>query len=78
MRASWDTGGYMTEDEILKVYLSDSQRFADLMNGLNFAGKQVVHPEDVQEQDGQEVFFRVGFWEKTLGRISGRRACQYV
>ena len=30
----------MQEDSILKKYLSDNERYADLINGLGFGGRQ--------------------------------------
>ena len=62
----------MKRDALFKVYFADEARYADLINGLNFSGRQVVRPEDVQERDGQVVFFRVGFWEKAFGKLQKR------
>lgn len=39
----------MEKDSLLKNYLSDDQRFADLMNGFIFHGEQVIKPQDLQE-----------------------------
>ncbi|MBR6626561.1 MAG: Rpn family recombination-promoting nuclease/putative transposase [Lachnospiraceae bacterium] len=43
----------MRRDELLKSYLSDNTRYADLINGYVFEGRQVVRPEDVTELDSQ-------------------------
>lgn len=37
------------KDITLKDYLSDAKRFADLLNGSIFQGKQVIHAEELQE-----------------------------
>lgn len=43
----------MRRDELLKSYLSDNARYADLINGYVFGGRQVVRPEDVTELDSR-------------------------
>ena len=43
----------MKADEALKAYLSDNARYADLINGMVFGGRQVVKPEDLSEMDSQ-------------------------
>ena len=43
----------MNEDSVAKVYWSDNVRYADLINGIAFEGKQVVKPEHLQELDSQ-------------------------
>lgn len=37
------------KDITLKNYLSDTRRYADLLNGSIFQGKQVIHAEELQE-----------------------------
>ena len=61
----------MANDEIWKVFFSDAARYADLINGLGFSGRQVVKPQDVKERDGQVVFFRSGFLRKARKRLLG-------
>lgn len=39
------------KDVALEKYFQDNARFADLLNTVLFKGKQVIRPEDVQEQD---------------------------
>lgn len=41
------------EDIVTARYLSDAERYADLMNGYWFGGRQVVMPEDVREKDSR-------------------------
>ncbi len=43
----------MKEDEVLRRYLSDNARYADLMNGMIFEGRNVVQPEDLQPLDSR-------------------------
>ena len=61
----------MANDEIWKVFFSDAARYADLINGLGFSGRQVVKPQDVKERDGQVVFFRSGFLKNARNRLLG-------
>lgn len=43
-------GGTMSKKDItLKDYLSDTKRFADLLNGSIFHGKQIIHAKELQE-----------------------------
>ena len=39
------------EDEVLARYLSDDERYADLINGVSFGGRQVVKAEDLSDRD---------------------------
>lgn len=43
----------MGRDILLKRYLSDNERYADLMNGTQFGGKQIVQAKDFEELDSQ-------------------------
>lgn len=45
------------QDIILQRYLSDNERYADLINGYGFAGKQVIKASDLAESDTQ-----TGYW----------------
>lgn len=47
----------MEKDMLLQQYLSDNVRYADLINGFGFAGKQVVSADDLTEMDT-----RTGHW----------------
>ena len=49
----------MEKDLQKKSYLSDEERFADLINGLVGAGKEIVSPADLTEMDSQTGFFRL-------------------
>ena len=44
------------KDTIEKGFVSDNEIFADVVNATVFSGKQVVHPEDLKEQDSTEVY----------------------
>lgn len=41
------------KDVLLREYLSDEERFADLVNGLVFQGDRVIRPEDLNVKDSQ-------------------------
>lgn len=43
----------MQQDLLLKRYLSDNERYADLINGFGFNGRQVVRASDLTELDTQ-------------------------
>ncbi len=43
----------MQKDEVLRCYLSDNARYADLMNGMIFEGRNVVQPEDLRPLDSR-------------------------
>ncbi|MBD5465092.1 MAG: transposase [Lachnospiraceae bacterium] len=47
----------MEKDLLQKRYLSDNERYADLINGFLFAGSQIVTAEHLTELDSQ-----TGFW----------------
>lgn len=40
-------------DVRLERYFEDPVRYADLINGYRFQGRQVVKPEDVKEKDSR-------------------------
>lgn len=44
------------KDTCEKEFFADNRVFADLINGVVFGGKEVVHPEDLVEQDTTEVY----------------------
>ncbi|MCM1160668.1 MAG: Rpn family recombination-promoting nuclease/putative transposase [Roseburia sp.] len=49
----------MEKDLLQKRYLSDNERYADLINGFLFAGKQVVSAKQLSELDTQTGFWRI-------------------
>lgn len=49
-----------TKDIKSKEYLADNSRFADLFNYKIYDGKQVIHPEDLQERDSVEFLSILG------------------
>jgi len=55
----------MEKDLLQKKYLSDDERYADLINGLLFNGKQQVKASDLQETDSQS-FIRLWFQKKSV------------
>lgn len=47
-------GGFMGQKDIsLARYFEDPDRYADLINGFIFKGKQIVSGEDIQEMDSR-------------------------
>ena len=52
------------EKDIVQIRcLSDNERYADLINGIVFGGRQVVHGEDLQAMDSQ-----TGLWRAFPGK----------
>ncbi len=47
----------MNTDTVLKRYLSDNTRYADLINGMVFHGRQVVTPQDLSPWDSQSTTY---------------------
>lgn len=43
----------MEKDLQKKGYFSDPERFADLINGIIFSGKQILMPTDLSDMDSQ-------------------------
>ena len=60
----------MKKDELLYAYLSDSSRYADLINGIGCRGAVEVHPEDITEADTRVMPDRAQ--AKGRGRAKGR------
>lgn len=56
----------MEKDFLLKRYLADNERYADLLNGFGFAGEQIVTADDLQELDTQTGFWRLPFSSKAV------------
>ena len=48
----------MEKDTCWKSFLSDNERYADVINGIGCNGEQVVCKEDLQELDTQTGFLR--------------------
>lgn len=72
-----------------KNYLNDNERFADLCNYYFYRGKQVLKPEDLEEQDTTEVLSVFGInsreiqlqkWRDLLKKVIIKRtkSCNYV
>lgn len=51
---SAERGAMGKKDITLKNYFSDTRRYADLLNGSIFQGKQVIHAEELQETAAKE------------------------
>lgn len=49
---------YMDKDVCLKAFFSDDKRYADVVNGIGFQGKQVISGEDLQDLDSQTGIWR--------------------
>ncbi len=58
----------MTEDVLSKEYYSVEERYADLINGIGFQGRQVVKKEDLQELDTQTGIWQMPFKGKKKKR----------
>ena len=48
----------MEQDQSLKEFLSDDERFADIINGFACDGKQIVRESDLQELDTQTGYIK--------------------
>jgi len=59
------------EDEILARYLSDNERYADLINGVSFQGRPVVKPEDLSERDTKTGY------HKNTRTVKGKQNVKY-
>ena len=62
----------MEEDLVKKRYFSDNERFADLINGYGFGGKQVVSAGDLDERDSQ-----TGLWLRFPRKRFGWKKLKY-
>ena len=58
-------------DELLKRYLDDDERYADLINGVSFGGRQMVKAEDLSERDTQTGY------HKNTRAVKGKRNTKY-
>ena len=63
-----------TQDMVLQRYLSDNERYADLINGFRFQGQQVLKGSDFSELDTRTGYR--GQKGKRSGRESGRKRKQ--
>lgn len=59
----------MEEDVLSKEFYSVEERYADLINGIGFQGRQVVKKEDLSELDTQ-----TGIWKMSFGRRKRKRS----
>lgn len=60
----------MEKDTYWKSFLSDNERYADVINGIGCNGEQVVKKEDLQEMDTQTGFLRkIPRWKKRKVKI---------
>lgn len=48
----------MEKDTVWKSYLSDNERFADLINGILFCGRQIVKADSIEELDTQTGYVK--------------------
>ncbi len=63
---------YMEKDISWKEYFRDDERYADVINGIGFGGRQLVVGENLEEADTQTIFG--GWYGGSLGTsIRGRR-----
>lgn len=62
----------MQHDLLLKRYLSDNERYADLINGFGFGGRQVVSASDLIEQDTQTGQHKNGVGKKPQKKTKNR------
>lgn len=65
-------GGKMNKDVTKKSCLSDNERYADLINGTIFQGKQMVHASDLTDMDSQ-----TGMWSRKFSRGKWQRKLSY-
>ena len=62
----------MEKDLVEKRCLSDNRRYADLINGFVFQGKQILHETDLRELDTQTGSWgERRFWKRKKAEISG-------
>ena len=61
-------------DAALEEYLEDPKRYADLLNGYWFGGRQTIQPEDLQEKDSRLV----GRSQRTQEKNSKKRYRQRI
>lgn len=57
------------KDQALKEYLEDTSRYADLMNGTVFCGKQVVHPEHLERASRRKTVFKGIYQEESKAQL---------
>ena len=69
------------QDMVLQRYLSDNERYADLINGCWFGGRQVLKASDLSERDTQTEYWRRmkriggnGKWRRQRYRDLSRKA----
>lgn len=59
------------EDDVLKRYLSDDERYADLINGVSFGGRQVIRAEALYDRDTQTGY------HKNTSAVKGKKNTKY-
>lgn len=64
----------MDKDIYLKHYLFRNDRYADLLNGYGFGGKQVISPADLTETDSQTL---LKFWITKLDKRIPKQGIRY-
>ena len=60
------------DDEVLKRYLADDERYADLINGFCFDGEQIEHAKDLSDRDSQTGYHKKGTAPKGKSNIKTR------
>ena len=60
-------------DILLKEFLSDNERFADVINGLGCDGRPFIKPENLTELDSQTGLWRDGIIHNRKGKNSHKR-----
>ena len=58
----------MAKDLTTKRCLSDNERYADLINGAVFGGRQLLKAQDLTDRDSHAVLRR----RKTAGKKKGK------
>lgn len=66
------------KDTKAKQFLSNNERFADLFNYYLFDGRQVIHPEDLEERDTAEVLSLYGRNKREMQKQKWRDLLKYA
>ncbi|MBQ7920637.1 MAG: Rpn family recombination-promoting nuclease/putative transposase [Lachnospiraceae bacterium] len=67
-----------SKDTVDYVYLSDNERYADLINGVLFGGKQVLNPAMLEERDSRVVVSKKKTKARDIVRKYGKEAAYMV
>lgn len=54
------------KDAAAKQFLADNRRFADVCNYFLYQGEEIIRPESLQEQDGEELLYLSGKDQKEI------------